>query len=193
MTKEHIATGWRKSGLHPFNPNVVYRLLSTPTETPTRPLLHSQSSASITSENDELLRNTPAINATPIKKRLIDVTTELESERSERTIVEMENKELHALLKPPKRQKSGATVGNLGTHNFTGGTVLERLREIEAAAEQRKKGKQKNKGGPEGREDRTEGDAPETITSVIEQAGGMLEVLESSQGPSTVRHIILCV
>ncbi|EIW69778.1 hypothetical protein TREMEDRAFT_30156 [Tremella mesenterica DSM 1558] len=24
MTKEHIATGWRKSGLHPFNPNVVY-------------------------------------------------------------------------------------------------------------------------------------------------------------------------
>ncbi|EIW66880.1 hypothetical protein TREMEDRAFT_69881 [Tremella mesenterica DSM 1558] len=190
MTKEHIGVGWRKSGLHPFNPNVVYRMLSTPDKTPTRPLLRSQSSASITSENDELLRNSPAINATPIKKRLIDVTAFLESERSELTRAEMEIQELCTLLKPPKRQKAAATVSNIGTHNFTGGTVLERLREIEAAAEKRK---QKKKGGGEGRKDRTEGDGPEATTSVTGGAAGMLEVPEGSQGSSTVRRIILRV
>ncbi|EIW65600.1 hypothetical protein TREMEDRAFT_70521 [Tremella mesenterica DSM 1558] len=131
-------------------------MLSTPNKTPTRPLLQSQSSASITSEKDKLLRNSPAINETPIKKPLLDVTASLESERSE------------------------PTVSNIGTHNLTGGTVLERLREIEAAAGKRKR---KKKGGGEGRKDSTEGGS----------TAGMLEVPEGNQGSNTVRLIILQV
>ncbi|RXK42515.1 hypothetical protein M231_00069 [Tremella mesenterica] len=113
----------------------------------------------------------------------------------------MEVQELRTLIKPPKRHKAGATVGNIGVHNFTGGTVLERLQEIEEAAKKKKeKGKERKKGtekvtGSEAAkrgviEGGTGGDV---FISTTGESSGVMEVSELSEGSTAVRRIILHV
>ena len=133
MNQHNILSGWRNTGISPFNPDKLVE----PLIPPSTPLRHNSPVeatplATISSENRDFLRANPTLQ-TPTKNRLISMSSSLESLQGQNTLLNRENELLRGMARPPKQIRKGMTVNYMGTHHFSTSNVLAAAQEAESS------------------------------------------------------------
>ena len=138
MNSHNISLGWRNSGIWPLNPQKLVdanAVLTTPPRHNSP--VNATPLATISSQNQDFIRSNPSLE-TPTKRRLISMSSSLESLQSEKAILERENAILRAVARPPKQARKGMTVNYLGTHEFSTPEVLAAAQEAESSRKGKK-------------------------------------------------------
>lgn len=143
MTERYIRTGWKKTGLIPFDPSQVkpptkHQSQATPGHTP----LARTPLSSLSSQNSEFMRENGQNLELGIKNHCnsLALAGDLANTRSE--VLEKENVELRKVVESKKRTRAGITVGNLNTSKIS---EIEPFQEIVEYNANRKANRKKKK------------------------------------------------
>lgn len=154
LTERNIKSGWRNTGLEPFNPQKLLQDVCTPQRAP-RPshLLLSQPLGSLSSENRAFMSLYGSDLSTPVKNHFDKLVETSEVAHARYTLAERENTELHAALDRPKAKRKIVSVSTLGTFTLTTTEVYERVAKMDEERAAKKRAKASNavgagQGGP---------------------------------------------
>jgi hypothetical protein len=135
FTTANIAVGWKETGIQPFRPTKIIRLLTPPPESPSRQPHSSQTPLpSLASDTQALLSEYP-LPHTPGKRKLIDhlsnLVTTAERAQARAVFAENELREIHQARENAKRPRNGVNVTNMGTHVFSSQEILGQITGLE--------------------------------------------------------------
>ena len=164
LNDSNIKSGWKETGLVPFNPDKLLALPQRVTTPPPQRQLSRTPLASISSENCNFIRDNYTSLGTPVKNRLFTMADQLEGLTAENGVLKRENEELRVAARKSKRARAGFTVKNEGTHLFSTEDMLRKAaeRKTEIAA---KKARPKPRKGAQGSQDAREATAGPSTTS----------------------------
>ena len=120
-------------GIVPFNPNYVVSRAPTIPHTPRHSPKSAQSPLlSLSVENREFIRTHRPPLDSPENRRLISLSSSLESSTWEKMLLSKENAEQRDVIHKRKKPRRAITVPHLGTHHSTTPQVLEQVQVLEA-------------------------------------------------------------
>lgn len=135
MTERHIRTGWRASGLFPFNPEDFFSKLKEPSPPPpsasqqlARTLL-----GSITTLNEEYIQNHDDELPTHAKVHMRTLAETAATLKAKNTILEDKENRREAAGIREKRPRAGMTTRYQGTFFFSTESMLRTAEELEEA------------------------------------------------------------